>query len=226
MQNSCLRRGHCGYGTAPRRTADSLVGNFVTKLAALPPVERACHFDYPESWLASPVGLVHLAQLWNELPHVGRHATKVRDRLARGVCSESHRSVFEAWLATLRWVDEQFGFNESARALSKPIRLALVWSHADRIFRILRSRGLPPEWIENVFQGSDYGMVLEVVFPDAAYSEDVAAPKRLGRSVRAVGLESDSYRRSYGSNTTDDAGQEPRGHERAWTDDSCSVDTD
>ena len=94
--------------------------------------------------------------------------------------------MFEAWLATLRWVDEQFGFNESARALSKPIRLALVWSHADRMFRILRSRGLPPEWIENVFHGSDYGVVPELVFPDTAYSEDDGGTERLGAEAFAL----------------------------------------
>ena len=160
---------------------------FVTKLAALPPVERRLSLrTIRKIWLASPVGLVHLAQLWNELPHVGRHATKVRNRLARALCSESHRPVFGAWLATLRWVDEQFGFNESARALPKPIRLALVWSHADRIFRILRSRGLPPEWIENVFRESDYVVVPELVFPEVAYSEDVAAPKRVGAEAFAL----------------------------------------
>ena len=110
----------------------------------------------------------------------------MRDRLARALCSESHRHVFEAWLATLRWVDEQFGFNESARSLPKPIRLALVWSHADRVFRILRSRGLSPEWIENVFRQGDYAVAPELVFPDTAYSDDVAAPKRLGVEAFAL----------------------------------------
>ena len=160
---------------------------FVTKLAELPPTERRLSLrTIRKIWLASPVGLVHLAQLWKELPHVGRHATKVRDRLARALCSESHRHVFEAWLATLRWVDEQFGFNESARSLPKPIRLALVWSHADRVFRILRSRGLSPEWIENVFRQGDYAVAPELVFPDTAYSDDVAAPKRLGVEAFAL----------------------------------------
>ena len=190
---------------------------FVTKLAELPPTERRLSLrTIRKIWLASPVGLVHLAQLWKELPHVGRHATKVRDRLARALCSESHRHVFEAWLATLRWVDEQFGFNESARSLPKPIRLALVWSHADRVFRILRSRGLSPEWIENVFRQGDYAVAPELVFPDTVYSDDVAAPKRLGvEAFATVSLESGLYRCIHGSNSTDDAEQELYGHERA-----------
>ena len=160
---------------------------FVTTLAALPAVERRRSLRIIRwIWLASPVGLVHLVQLWDQLPHLSRHATKVRSWLARVLCSESHRPVFEAWLATVRWVDEQFGFDESARVLPRSIRLALVWSHADRVFRILRSRGLSPEWIENAFIRRDYALVSELVFPHSAYSEDVAAPQRL--SVEAFTL--------------------------------------
>ena len=160
---------------------------FVRELAALPPVERRRALRLIRwIWLASPVGLVHLVQLWDQLPHVNRHATKVRSRLARVLCSESHRPVFEAWLATVRWVDEQFGFDESSRVLPRSIRLALVWSHADRVFRILRSRGLLAEWIEKTFIRREFALVSELVFPHAAYSEDVAAPRRL--SVEAFAL--------------------------------------
>ena len=162
----------------------TLPKSFVTAVAALAPVERRWSLRMIRRiWLASPVGLVHLAQLWNQLPHVSRHAAKVRRRLARVLCSDGLRPTFKAWLTTLRWVDEQFGFNESARVLPREIRLALVWSHADRVFRILRSRGLAPEWIETAFDRHDYTVAPELVFPHTAYSEDVAAPRRLGAEV-------------------------------------------
>ena len=160
---------------------------FVTAVAALPLVERRRSLrTIRRIWLASPVGLVHLAQLWERLPDVSRHAAKVRSRLTGVLCSESHRPIFEAWLVTVRWVDEQFGFHESARVLPRPIRLALVWSHADRVFRILRSRGLPPEWIEEAFNRHEYAIAPELVFPHSAYSEDVAAPQRLGAEAFAL----------------------------------------
>ena len=49
-----------------------------------------------------------------------------------------------------------------------------------------KGRVLAQDGIENVFHGSDYGVMPEFVFPDAAYSEDVAAPKRLGAEAFAL----------------------------------------
>ena len=165
----------------------ALPRGIVTALGELPPVERRRSLrTIRRVWLSSPVGVIHLAQLWEHLPQVNRHAAKVRRRLARVLCSESRRPTFRAWLTTLRWVDEQFAFNESARLLPRPVHLALVWSHADRVFRILLSRGLSPEWIESAFNRHEYAAAAELVFPRTAYSEDVAAPQRLGAEIFAL----------------------------------------
>jgi hypothetical protein len=136
--------------------------------------------------LASPVGVVQLAHLWGRLPHASRHATKIQTRLAGLLCSEAHRSTFDAWVAALRWVQEQFGFNELMRALPADIQLALVWAHADRLFRVLMAKGLSPEWIEEVFDRKEYPVAPELIFPDASCPDDVASPQRLRAEVFAL----------------------------------------
>ena len=136
--------------------------------------------------LASPTGVVQLAHLWSRLPHAKRHGGKIQTRLAHLLCSDAHRSTFDAWVAALRWVQEQFGFNEHMRALPADIRLALVWAHADRLFRILMAKGLPPEWIEEAFDRKQYPVAPELIFPDASSPDDVASPQRLRAEVFAL----------------------------------------
>ena len=122
---------------------------FVTKLAALPPVERRLSLrTIRKIWLASPVGLVHLAQLWNELPHVGRHATKVRTGLhtrcaARVIdlCSKPGSPHCVGWTNSLG------STSRPARCLTDPFsaRLESCRSHISNsavaaVFRLSGSR--------------------------------------------------------------------------------------
>src|SRR5207237_451831 len=106
--------------------------------------------------MGSPVGVVHIARLWNRVSPSDRLGLKVRKRLAEVCATEDALKMFDAWLAVLRWTDEQFGFNHAAREFATDIRLALVWTHADRVFRILLARGLEAEWIRAAFSDSDY----------------------------------------------------------------------
>jgi tetratricopeptide (TPR) repeat protein len=157
----------------------------VTALAELPGKDRRrALVTVRRTLLASPVGVVQLADVWSRLPHARRHATAVLSCFAGLLADETRRPVFAAWLAVLQRVDEEFGFSESIRVMAANTRLALVWTHADRVFRILLSRGLPPEWIEQAFRGSVHALAPEIVFPDASYTDDVAAP----RHVRAEDL--------------------------------------
>jgi len=165
----------------------ALPDTFVKAIVALSAQERRRALrTIRRIWLGSPVGLVQLADLWRRLPHYDRHVSKLRIRLAGALCNEGLRPEFDAWLATLQWVDEQFGFNESMRALPNDIRVALVWTHADRLFRTLLSRGLTAEWIGHAFGQSEYAVAPELVFPHVAYTGDVAAPRRLRAEAFAL----------------------------------------
>jgi hypothetical protein len=129
--------------------------------------------------LASPVGVVQLAYLWSRMSVGSRHLPKIQTQLASVLCTEVHRPIFDAWLATLRWVQEQFGFDQRMRALPPDLHLTLIWAHGDRLFRVLMATGVPPEWIQAVFDRKDYGVAPSLVFQDADFSNDVASPERV-----------------------------------------------
>ena len=158
----------------------SLPDAFVQAVMALPIKERRRTLRRIRAcWSNSPVGIVHLADLWWRVFHTNRRAVGVLRRFAAVLCDEDRRRIFKAWHAVLGWVDEQFGFNEGMRERPADVRLGIVWSHADRIFRILVEHGASEEWIAEVFEHRANVMRPEFVFPESAYSDDIAAPQFL-----------------------------------------------
>jgi hypothetical protein len=165
----------------------ALPDDIIHALRELPPARRRRSTRViRKALLASPLGVVQLAHLWSRLHPVSRHAAKIRTRLQGVLCSEVYRSTFDAWVATLRWVHEQFGFNERMRALPADIQLALAWAHADRLFRVLMAKGLEPRWIEEVFDRKEYPVSPELIFPGISCPDDVASPVRLRAEVFAL----------------------------------------
>jgi hypothetical protein len=113
------------------------------------------------------------------MPVGGHHARKLQAQLAGLLCTETHRPTFDAWLSTLRWTQEQFGFDQRMRALPSDLHLTLIWAHADRLYRVLMDTGVGPEWVRAVFDRKDYGVAPALVFHDADFSNDVASPERV-----------------------------------------------
>jgi hypothetical protein len=157
-----------------------LTDTYVSALRSMPAGERRRSMRaIRRMLLGSPVGIVHLARLWHVLDPSSRQARTIRQRLAKLFIKEDSRSYFEAWLAVLRWTDEQFGFQHAARQLTTDLRLALVWTHADRVYRILLARGLDPEWIREAFSDTEHPIAHDFVFPDPRYANDLAAPRHV-----------------------------------------------
>ena len=163
---------------------------FVETLRELPIQQRRSKLrQISRLWAMSPVGLVHIVDLWARLGLPSRWVGRVARRLANALCREDARTVFDAWLSVLAWVHEQFGFNETTRCLPADVRLGLVWVHGDRVFRILLGRGLDPAWIRRVFGASEHALMPEFVFPEAMYAGDLATPAFLrAESYVMVGL--------------------------------------
>ena len=128
-------------------------------------------------WSQSPIGVVRIAEMWTQVLGGQRRAARVRERVACVLCDTALRETFEAWRAVLQWVHEGFGFDRGLRSFPTDVRLGCVWTHADRVFRILAGRGLSNEWISSVFKRNNRALPPEFVFPEYAYGDDVAAPQ-------------------------------------------------
>jgi tetratricopeptide (TPR) repeat protein len=175
-----------------------LTNTYVSALESMPAGERLRSMRVIRRMLlGSPVGVVHLARLWQALYPSSRQALTFRKRLAKLFLREESRNYFDAWLSVLRWVDEQFGFQQTARQLATDVRLALVWTHADRVYRILLARGLDAEWIREAFADTEHPIGHDFVFPDSRYAIDLAAPRHISvesfplAALAAIGIDDD-----------------------------------
>ena len=125
----------------------------------------------------SPVGVVQSFDLLMRIMHGGRRKERVFRRFAVALLDEGRRPALDAWQAVLYWTHEQLGLDHEIRGWPLDVRLILVWTHADRVFRILMERGVSTEWVSRVFGSAGRFLRAEFVFPESACTGDVASPQ-------------------------------------------------
>jgi len=135
----------------------------------------------------SPLSKMHFVYL---LLHFGDKTSAFR-RLARwainNLLSTTGTEEFEAFLAILKWVNEEFGHWPEARAWPSHIKLAMVWSHAHRLFSIFRSAGAPNAWLREIFEKQVQRIPHEAFERDPNYWFDIAHPRLVSRVTFTLG---------------------------------------
>lgn len=152
----------------------------VAAVAILPKSERRVLFRTLFHEIGrSPLGAMHLARLCSR--HLSDFTCYPRylKRLARRWRNEARQAHWDAWLAVLRHTAIELSGIETFRALPIDFRLGIVWSHGDRLFRVLTNAGVEREWLKDRF--GDWSMRLpdEITLGMDAYTADVAHPKNV-----------------------------------------------
>jgi len=157
-----------------------LPSSVLTRLAGLSPTERRQAFrSLIRQSGDSPIAIAHLIKL------IGSFAS---DRLSysryRRLKLEKLDRIFdatsgEAWLEVLKYFAKEFWYVNGFRSLEKDVRLAVVWSHADRIFRVMAQARVDLEWIKTRFSGMSWKLTPEFVSGEESYVTDIANPDRL-----------------------------------------------
>jgi hypothetical protein len=105
-------------------------------------------------------------------------------RIATRLFAAREAEEFEAFAAVLKWVNDDFDRWPEARSWSSAVRLAMVWTHAHRLFAILVSTGAPASWIKDTLtQSGGQPMTSEVFERNLEYWSDVAHPRRIDRGT-------------------------------------------
>jgi hypothetical protein len=127
----------------------------------------------------SPIATVHLLKLTgafaSDRPSYPRYRRLKLRRLDR---------VFDevpggAWIEVLKYFARVLWYVNGFRSLEKDIRLAVVWSHADRVFRVMARAGVDLEWIKARFSEMSWKLTPEFVSGEESYVTDIANPDRL-----------------------------------------------
>jgi hypothetical protein len=84
-----------------------------------------------------------------------------------------------AWLEVLKFFAREFWYVKGFRSLGKDIRLAVLWAHADRIFRTMAQAGADLAWVKTRFSQMSWKLAPEFVAGEEVYITDIANPDRL-----------------------------------------------
>lgn len=146
----------------------------------LSPIERRSLLKRLVRALAkSPLGNAHVARLFarfaSERPSYARYFHAV----IRSQVLSSGGSRFGAWLKVLCVFANDLCYVEAFRQMPVSIRLCVVWSHADRLFRILANASADIDWIRDDFGNWSARLPAEVGFAEEAYTTDVAHPRQI-----------------------------------------------
>jgi hypothetical protein len=127
----------------------------------------------------SPIATAHLIRLIgsfaSDRPSYSRYRRSKLEKLDRVFDSIPG----EAWLEVLKYFAREFWYVNGFRSLEKDIRLAVVWSHADGIFRVMAQAGVDLAWIKTSFSAMSWKLSPEFVSGEESYVTDIANPDRL-----------------------------------------------
>ena len=175
-----------GIGTALDRLVrlPVKIQNFVVdELAALSPSDRNRLFSEAAQRWRSPLAKLHFVDLVLRTDTADQSAMDLARGVLKGLFdNEAGRADFRLFKAILVAVNDEFGYWSEMSQWDPGIRLAMVWSHACKLFDIVHSVFGSPEGLTEWFLDSDYHFSPEVLARDQAYWNDCLHPRRLGRT--------------------------------------------
>ena len=138
--------------------------------------------DVIRRWLRAagpPLSKIHLIYVLAEIGGSRPAYTRLARRLVRQLILPSAHENLAAFLAILSWVTDQVGHSPKATGWRVELRLAVAWTHSNRLFTLLRSAGAKPEWIERLFSQPIYGLRTEMFEHDVTGYYDIAHPRNV-----------------------------------------------
>jgi tetratricopeptide (TPR) repeat protein len=166
-----------------------LPSSVLTRLAGQSSTERRQTFRSLIRQIGgSPIATAHLIRLIgsfaSDRPSYSRYRRLKLEKLDRVFDAISG----EAWLEVLKYFAREFWYVNGFRSLEKDIRLAVVWSHADSIFRVMAQAGVDLAWIKTSFSAMSWKLTPEFVSGEERYVTDIANPDRLQEWPLALAL--------------------------------------
>lgn len=127
----------------------------------------------------SPVSRAHLIRLLAvcgaEIPAAGRLAR----RLCKSLLMSEGMADYDAFVALLRWVNDQFGYWSDFNEWPTDVRAAAVWGHAHRIFGALAAAGVDFSWLGETLKEGGNRLPPEMLNRDPGYRNDISHPRQV-----------------------------------------------
>lgn len=124
----------------------------------------------------SPLGAIHLVRICSshplEFPTYRRHLR----RWIRHWQTPSSRVHWAAWHNVLKGAAAEFSGSDTFRALPDAIKLCAIWSHGDRLFRVMANAGVEDNWLNERYGSWILRLPDEITLGVDGYTADVVHP--------------------------------------------------
>ncbi len=166
-----------------------LPNTIIDELNRLDPLEARSLTKILIRMPGSPVSGIHLVRILTSLGAKSPAMTRLARRIARALLSADAAEEMNAFLAMLRWTDNQFDVRPSARTCPTHLRLALTWSHTHQLFTVFASARVALDRVTETFGHAAKQPHPRMFKRDFALRFDVAHPSRVeGTNVLIMGL--------------------------------------
>jgi hypothetical protein len=130
----------------------------------------------------SPLAKIHIIHI---LTHSGDHPSysRLAQRFIKKLISNEGEKEAEAFLSILNWVNNEISHRQDAINFSSNLRLALVWTHAHRLFLIFIFTGAPVDWLAKFFKQANEKIPTEILTRDPKQWYDVAHPRNVSEEI-------------------------------------------
>jgi hypothetical protein len=157
-----------------------LPSSIFARLEAMSPAERRSIFrTLIQEAGRSPIATAHLVRLIGAFAADSLSYPRFRRMKLRKLGCVFDDIPGGAWLEVLKFFAREFWYVKGFRSLDKDVRLAIVWAHADRVFRIMARVGADLAWVKTWFSEMSWKLTPEFVSGEESYITDIANPDRL-----------------------------------------------
>ena len=153
--------------------------SLVSSVINLPSKQRYSLIKGLIKGVGSPLTQIHFIHL---LIHSGDEQSsfwRLAKKIVRHLFCDEGKKKFSASLSVIKWVDEEFNRWPEFHQLPSHIRLIMIWTHANELYRVFLNSGVPDQLLEEMFEDSNYKIPFEVFELDSSYWYDIAHPRRI-----------------------------------------------
>ncbi len=126
----------------------------------------------------TPLSRIHLAHILLRFSDESRAYSRLIQHVVTRLLSQEGDAELRAFLALLGWIDREYARRSDIPGWTVQVRLAIVWTHAERIFSILLATGASVQLLTQALEQPSPYLSDEILKRTRADWFDIAHPKR------------------------------------------------
>ena len=154
--------------------------SIIARVGDLPAAERRDLFRSVAGAPGTPLTKLHALHLLSSFPDTPG-AQELVQLLLQDLLGDRGEAHFKLFLAILVWVESKLSSFRDVLQMPPEARLAIVWTHAHRLFQLFEQAGAPVDWLTKFFHQAPRQVPPDILTARGEYWFDITHPRRIAR---------------------------------------------